>query len=343
MARKQAAQQETTVDESAAETEHSVSIPGKWTPDDETRGSGGPSPMDGHDQIVEEAVGIGPDPAMTAPLGDPGDLSSFGRGVGLPDLGVGDDSALGDPTDPGGDLGSTLLDDLTGGTDLADPTDGVGGMSDGWSPPVIDDQTGWAMDDGASDSSPDSGDRILEGTSAEQFTEGSDHMAAEAMKAFEAGNDVLGNFLLEASEAAADAADERNVQEDLQSREAPNNESMPVPDEFEVTNEGGELDPTVTGVGGDPAPETEDHGGGEMIGGRGDVDPDPQLDDAGGSGGLDMERLGLGSIDPLEGESSLLAGDTGDLEEMAEAADLGADVEIEFDDSIGDAGIGEEA
>jgi hypothetical protein len=79
-----------------------------------------------------------------------------------------------------------------------------------------------------------------------------------------------------------------------------------------------------------------------MIGGRGDVDPDPDLDDDAG-GGLDMERLGLGAIDPLEGESSLLGGDTGDLAEMTEAADLGADVEIEFDDSLADAGIGEEA
>ena len=93
----------------------------------------------------------------------------------------------------------------------------------------------------------------------------------------------------------------------------------------------------------DPAPEAEDHGGGEMIGGRGDVDPAPETEDAGGAGGLDMEMLGVGAIDPLDGESTLLGDDSGDLAEMTAAADLGGEVEIEFDDSLADADIGEEA
>jgi hypothetical protein len=94
----------------------------------------------------------------------------------------------------------------------------------------------------------------------------------------------------------------------------------------------------------DPARETEGHGGGGGLdmerAGSGAVDPAPETEDS-GAGGLDMERLGIGVIDPLGGESSLLGDDTGDLAEMAAEADL-IEVEVEFDDVLVDADIGED-
>jgi hypothetical protein len=54
-----------------------------------------------------------------------------------------------------------------------------------------------------------------------------------------------------------------------------------------------------------------------------------------------MERAGFGVIDPLDGKSSLLGEDTGDLAEMAAETDL-SDVEIEIDDSLADADIGDD-
>ncbi len=47
------------------------------------------------------------------------------------------------------------------------------------------------------------------------------------------------------------------------------------------------------------------------------------------------------SGDPLEGESTLLGGDTGDLAEMAAEADQG-ELEVEFDDSLADIELGDD-
>lgn len=120
--------------------------------------------------------------------------------------------------------------------------------------------------------------------------------------------------------------------------QTPGNDSTPAPDDG--TGGDPEAGDFIGGGRGDvdPAPRSEDHGGGALIGGRGDVDPDPEVDGAGGAGALDMERLCVGVIDPLDGESTLLGGDTGDLEDMAVEADFG-DVEIEFDDSLADTDI----
>jgi hypothetical protein len=347
MARKNAVetQEEATIDESAVNTEsESVPIPGKWVPEetaasDPTVGSSAPGLRDGHDQVIEE-TGIGGVTDMSAPMGDPGDLGAFGQSAQLPDdLGLGD-GGFGGPVDPGTDLGSTLLDDLAG--DLPDPGSSLDGMSDYSGPGELDDQTGWKMAGNEDDTGQDSGDRLLESTSAEQFMEGSDHMSEEAMKAYMDGNDVMGAFLDEVAAAAKEAAAERNAQEDLQSGGAPDSESMPAPDD----GTGGDPDAgDFIGERGDadPPAEAQDHGGGDLIGGRGDVDPAPDSDDAGG-GAIDTAMLGGGgAIDPLEGESSLLGGDTGDLVEMTDAADLnGEPFEIEFDASATGADIGGE-
>ena len=118
---------------------------------------------------------------------------------------------------------------------------------------------------------------------------------------------------------------------------------MPAPDDG--TGGAPDADDFIGGRGDvDPPPETEDHGGGDLIGGRGDVDPAPETEEAGGFGGLDLEAAGLGAVDPIEGESSLLGGDTGDLVEMTDAADLSGDVAAEFDELPADTDIsGEEA
>ena len=55
-------------------------------------GAGGPAPAAGMGRIIEDAPGIGG--AMDAPIDDPTDLSAFGSGPGLPDLGI-DDGGFG--------------------------------------------------------------------------------------------------------------------------------------------------------------------------------------------------------------------------------------------------------
>ena len=101
--------------------------------------------------------------------------------------------------------------------------------------------------------------------------------------------------------------------------------STPIPEEADdgTGGEGGELDPSITGDV-DPAPETEDHGGegglDTVRAGQGAVDGDPELDSTGG-GTVDTQLLGVGVIDPLDGESTLLAGDAGDLAELNDQAD----------------------
>jgi hypothetical protein len=125
------------------------------------------------------------------------------------------------------------------------------------------------------------------------------------------------------------------------SGDAPGSQSMPAPDDG--TGGDPDADDFIGGRGDvDPPPETENHGGGDLIGGRGDVDPAPETEDAGGPGGLDLVATGLGAIDPVQGEPSLLGGDEGDLAEMTAEADLGGDIEVEFDDSLADTGIGED-
>ena len=332
--------------------------------DESTVDTGAPTLADGHDEIIEEAPGVGGAVDMSAPVGDPGDLSTFGRGAGLPDdLGTGDDSALDDLTNPGGDLGSTLLDDVAG--DLSDPADGMdsdggGGMPD------FDDQRGWAMDGG--------------GTAADEYLEGASTMADAAVDEYAAGSEVVGDFLMEAAAAAEEAARELNLQSGSGTEDDPividsgepitaggdddddddddegesqggssgdgtsGSQSTPIPPEADDGTGGDPEEGDFIGGRGDvdPAPEAESAGGaGELVGDRGDIDFDPETEDAGGSGGLDMGALGLGAVDPLEGESTLLGGDTGDLAEMAAEADLG-DVEVEFDDSLADTDTGED-
>lgn len=330
--------------------------------DESTVDIGGPELRGG--QIVEDAPGVGPAVDTTAPLSEPGDLSSSGGQEELPDLGVGNDSAIGDLTDPGTDLGLTLLDDLTGGSDVPDPTDGIDLIDDGWNPPAIDDQAGWAAsgtDDtgGSMDFTSDPLDLTAPASSSAEYlsayvnltalsaeaaaggdAEASAAFAEDAANAWEAHAEALAD-----ETAAGESASEEDDRESQYGHSGggdgpPESQSTPIPDEFEVTGEGGELDPSLTGNI-DPDPELEPAGsGGDLIGGRGDVDPDPELRDAGGGDELDMERAGLGTIDPLDDESTLLGGDEGDLGEMIAAADLGSDVEVEFDDSLADADIG---
>jgi len=358
-----------------------------------------PTLEDGHDHIVEDAPGMNPVTDVMPPAADPGDLSALDRSAGLPDLGVGDDPALGDVTNPGGEFGSTLLDDLAG--DLPDPTDGIDGMgSDDGGLPVIDDQTGWAMDGGGSfpygtgppdigqwdtvttttDESP-TGDMTLttwepavhdDDPEEGQSSHGTEQPGAGTEP--ETGDPWVGNFVdpdddggrqqdeaesptsyqvrQEPSDTDEDEEDEQGQEEqeddhEPQTSDGPtqgSGDSTPIPPEVD-DGTGGDPEPGdfIGGRGDvDPPPETEDHGGGELIGGRGDVDPAPETDDAGGAGALDMERLGVGVIDPLKGESSLLGDDAGGLEDMAAESDFG-DVEIEFDDSLADADIGAEA
>jgi hypothetical protein len=294
-----------------AETQQEAAVNEMARDDEMARDTGTPALADGHDQIVEEAPGIGAAAKMSAPMGDPGDLSAFGRSTMLPDdLGIGDDSGFGGPVDPGADLGSTLLDDLAG--DLSDPSDGFDGMSDGSGSPVLDDQSGWAMDDH------DENDEILDGITAEEFNEASDTMMDEAIDAYEEGDDIWGDFLAEASAAAEDARQELVAAENLQSGSGPRDQTMPAPDDG--TGGDPDADDFIGGRGDvDPPPEAEDHGGGELIGGRGDVDPAPETEDSDDGGGLDMIALGLGAVDPLDGESTLLGGDTGDLAGSYEA------------------------
>jgi len=113
---------------------------------------------------------------------------------------------------------------------------------------------------------------------------------------------------------------------------------MPAPDD----GTGGDPDESdfIGGPGNiDPASETEPAGGaGELVGGRGDVDPASETEPAGPAGEL---IGGRGDIDPFDGKSSLLGEDSGDLAEMAAEADLG-DIEIEVDDSLADADLGDD-
>lgn len=290
-----------------------------------------PTLVDGHDEILEDAPGIAPE-TDTMPMSDLDDLSALGGSAILPDdLGVGDEG-FGGPVDPGTDLGSTLLDDLAG--DLSESTDGSSGMSDVSGQPELDDQSGWAMDDH------DENDEILDGTTAEEFNEASETMMDEAIDAYEEGDDIWGDFLAEASAAAEGARQEIVAAENLQSGSGPRDETMPAPDDG--TGGDPDADDFIGGSGDvDPAPETEDHGGGELIGGRGDVDPAPETEESGSADEIDMVKLGLGAVDPLDGESTLLGGDSGDLAEMVADSELNGEL-FELDDSLVDAEIGDE-
>jgi hypothetical protein len=307
---------------------------------------GGPALREGHDQIVEEAPGIGPATDVMPPMGDPGDLSAFGSSTMLPDdLDLGD-SGFGGPVDPGTDLGSTLLDDLAG--DLSDPS----GSSNASGAPVLDDQSGWDRAGGDNGDDFDFTDDPLDTHSASDAWDTHTTLVEAAAAAYEGGDEALGDQVMGAvAEALAEAVaataaeaagasgsgDDDDSAGDDDERES---QSMPAPDDG--TGGDPDADDFIGGRGDvDPAPETEDHGGGELIGGRGDVDPAPETEDSDDGGGLNTIALGLGAVDPLDGESTLLGGDTGDLAEMTAEADLG-DVEVEFDDSLVDADIGED-
>jgi hypothetical protein len=276
-----------------------------------------PTLSDGHDEIVEEAPGLGPSADMLPPEGDPGDLSAFGRSPMLPDdLGL-DDEGFGGPVDAGTDLGSTLLDDLAG--DLSDPS----GSSDGSGAPVFDDQSGWDRAGGDNGDDFDFTDDPLDTHTASDAWDTHTTLAEAAAAAYEGGDEALGDQVMGAvAEALAEAvaataaeaagasgSDDDDDDEEHESQygdgdgsdDPPGSQTMPAPDDG--TGGDPDADDFIGGRGDvDPPPETEDHGGGELIGGRGDVDPAPETEDQGGGGGLDMIALGLGAVDPLDGE-----------------------------------------
>ena len=313
--------------------------------------AGGPALADGHDEIVEEAPGVDSTTDMKAPIGDAGDPSGFDRSALLPDdLDLSDDSALGNLSNQGGEFGSTLLDDLAG--DLSDPTDGIGSMgSDGGGIPDFDDQGGRAMDGGdeeresqdgpfygGNDGEPETGQidpAGVYGNPEDDRAETQDDPVGSDEE--DEGSSQVDPLAHHGGSDDDDDDDERKGQGD----DPHETQTMPAPDDG--TGGDPEAGDFIGGGRGDvdPPPETEDHGGGKLIGGSGDVDPASEADDAGGAGALDMERLGGGVIDPLNGEASLLGDDTGDLEEMAADVDLD-DAEIEFDDSLADADIGDD-
>jgi len=269
-----------------------------------------PGLSDGHDEIVEEAQGIDRAAEIISPMG--------GR--------VLYDGVDGESIDgiDGEVHGSTLFDDLAG--DLSNPTDDFDGMSDGGGGmPAIDDQSGWTMDLPS----------LLGGGSGGQDGTDYDDDEVEHQDGREPQSDD--DDEVESQDGNSGDGDDDGVDEDVGQD---GNAGMPAPDDG--TGGDPDADDFIGGRGDvDPAPETEDHGGGELIGGRGDVDPAPETEDQGGAGGPDMIALGLGAVDPLDGGSTLLGGDTGDLAEMASEADLG-DIEVEFDDSLVDADMGED-
>jgi hypothetical protein len=119
-------------------------------------------------------------------------------------------------------------------------------------------------------------------------------------------------------------------------------QSMPIPPEADDGTGGGsgELDPTAMGDRGDPAPEVvQPSGGGELIGGRGDIDPAPELEDDGGSGSLDTVAAGLGAVDPAG--ASMIEGDEGDLMALAAESDVEVELGVDLDDSLSDLDLAE--
>jgi hypothetical protein len=246
-------------------------------------------------------------------------------------------------------------------------------MSDGSGSPVLDDQSGWdragvgeewawwePLDATAPTSSAseyfDTHTRLV-GKAADAYAAGDDKLGdsymTSAAHAFEAGvettveesgNEGVHSYVVEIEPTVITPGDDDDDDDDEEhesqygdgegSNDPPGSQTMPAPDDG--TGGGGEL---IGGRGDiDPAPEAEAAGGaGGLIGGRGDVDPAPETEEQGAG-----ELIGgRGDIDPLDGESTLLGGDTGDLAEMAAEADLG-DVEVEVDDSLVDADIGED-
>jgi len=206
----------------APEENEAVPVPGKRATEDDVVDQ---EPVD--TGIIEEAPGLGP-AEVTPRTGDPGDLPGFGRSPGLPDLGVGDGSAGGDASDVGADLGSTLLDDLgdtAGASDLPglpDPADGIGDITDaGGAPPAFEDREGQLMSDddplhaiqdaidegvnAAADAS--NPDAVHDTLTAPELEDGADTMTDEAIDAYNEGDDVAGDFLMEAAIAAAEGAE----------------------------------------------------------------------------------------------------------------------------------------
>jgi hypothetical protein len=302
---------------------------------------------DAVDLVLEDPI-LGTD---DGPIDDPTNLGSTGGSPGLPDLGIGEDAPIGDLDDPGAELGSSLLDDLTRGTDVPDPTEGLDGLDAGWSPPVIDDQSGWAMSgdpDDTSDAtdSPPGLDDFLDSMEAAAFGDGERavlHLidgANELTAAWTAASEA--EVPVEALEALQSGGPpDPNPPEQAQAS-APESDTTPIPEEADAGGGRGDLDPAVTGNV-DPDPELEPAGGrGALIDTGGDVDPDPALDDAGEATTLDVERAGFGAVDPLDEGASLLDGG-GDLAEMTAAADLGGDIGIDLDDSLVDMDPGQDA
>jgi hypothetical protein len=353
-------------------------------PGDSAAASADPMLSEGHDDIIEEGPGF--TRGIDATFGDPADVADVGRSALLPDdLVSGDDAMGGDLTNPGGAIGSTLLDDLAG--DLSDPTDGPDGFSDGGMP-AIDDQSGWEMDGGddsgvgefdpswlqnfgdeGQDAGPDDPNEPLGGQWGHTPTPGSPTSGQSGLPGYYSGDPHSthweqdddgtpsgtpwshdGDREEQEEESAGsgtkddpleiESGESIGSQQGEGSDDPPGSQTTPAPDDGTggepeagdfIGSERGDVD---------PAPETEKAGGaGELIGGRGDVDPAPETEDS-DAGGIDMVRLGVGVIDPPQDESTLLGADTGNLAEMATEADL-ADTEIEFDDLLVDADVGD--
>ncbi len=118
-------------------------------------------------------------------------------------------------------------------------------------------------------------------------------------------------------------------------------DSMPIPPEADdgTGGGGGDLDRSSIGGNVDPAFEAEPAGdAGDLIGGRGDIDYDPELADAGGGGALDHQLLG--AVDPVDGDLKLDAGDPAELADAFAPEDALGDLDVEFDDSPLDAALG---
>ena len=317
------------------------------------------------------------DPFAGDVLDDPTDLSSLGGAGTLPDLGVGDESAVDDLANPGG---STLFGDLgngVAGADGWDPLSSPGsGDASGWDSP-IDDQSGWAMDGGGSlpfdptwlqnvdneagERQPSSGEDDPAGGpgtqdtphTPENWTFDQDdediidyhpHPGTIALEQVDDGEGYGGSGRIHTPASHSGDGESQPSSSD----------STPIPDEagggFGGDGSGasgaGGIDGSLGGAI-DPEPGSDGVADGEaaaadldsVLIGRGVVDDAPELEES-GAGGIDLERIGLGAVDPVGGESTLL-----DDEGATSLTDLGTQIggdDLEIDtDLVAD--VGEDA
>jgi hypothetical protein len=295
----------------------------------------GPALVDA--EVIEPVPGV--DDAADAPMTDPTDLGLLGRTPDVPDLGVGDESALDDLANPGGATGSTLWDDISAGGSTPDPTGGIDGIGAGSGGLPFEDQTGWAMDgDAGEESGPPSEfdptwlQNYVEESEQRQDSTGNDDPWGGQEEHTPSSGPTWNQDWIESGDIEdhddghtwgwGDEDDQVRLEqpgspepseEGGHDQTPPPEDSTPIPDEVDYGSDGGELDGSIGGdIDGDP--ELEVAGGrGDLDGSIGaDVDYDPELEDSGAAEAVDMVALGLGAVDP--------AGDDHDLD---------------FDDAIG--------